>query len=105
MLIYNKILPFKGYSAMAIWPFILVRGDFASPQILRHEAIHFAQQKELLIIGFYIVYIFEYLYKLVKFRNHFAAYTSISFEIEAYKNQRDINYLQKRKHFSMWEKI
>lgn len=27
--IYNNIIPFKGYTAMCLWPFIFVRNDEA----------------------------------------------------------------------------
>ncbi len=66
---------------------------------LNHERIHTAQQRELLYIGFYLWYIIEWLYLLVKYRNGLKAYFHISFEQEAYRHQDDLEYLKKRKHY------
>jgi hypothetical protein len=42
--IFNDIIPFKGYKAMAIWPFIFVRNDIKSLSSvdINHEKIHLA---------------------------------------------------------------
>lgn len=66
---------------------------------LNHERIHTAQQRELLYIGFYLWYIIEWLYLLVKYRNGLKAYFHIRFEQEAYRHQDDLEYLKKRKHY------
>lgn len=94
-IIYNKIIPFKGYKAMAMWPFIFARKKLSEIDI-NHEKIHLAQQLELLIIPFYIIYFIEWIFK---------GYKQISFEKEAYENQEDMNYLEwRRKPFAMWRK-
>ena len=94
-IIYNKIIPFKGYKAMAIWPFIFARKKLSEIDI-NHEKIHLAQQLELLIIPYYIIYFIEWIFK---------GYKQISFEKEAYENQEDMNYLEwRRKPFAMWRK-
>ena len=94
-IIYNKIIPFKGYKAMAIWPFIFARKKLSEIDI-NHEKIHLAQQLELLIIPFYIIYFIEWIFK---------GYKQISFEKEAYTHQEDMNYLEwRRKPFAMWRK-
>ena len=94
-IIYNKIIPFKGYKAMAIWPFIFARKKLSEIDI-NHEKIHLVQQLELLIIPFYIIYFIEWIFK---------GYKQISFEKEAYENQEDMNYLEwRRKPFAMWRK-
>lgn len=91
MIIFNKILPPKGFKAMAIFPFIFVRGNSIDKKIINHEKIHFAQQKELLIVGFYILYgIFYLIY----------GYRDIPFEREAYRNADNPDYLKKRKPFA-----
>ena len=93
--IYNKIIPFKGYKAIAMWPFIFARKKLSEIDI-NHEKIHGKQQLELLIIPFYIIYFIEWIFK---------GYKQISFEKEAYKNQEDMNYLEwRRKPFAMWRK-
>ena len=94
-IIYNKIIPFKGYKAMAMWPFIFARKKLSEIDI-NHEKIHLAQQLELLIIPFYIIYLIEWIFK---------GYRNISFEKEAYTHQEDINYLEwRRKSYAMWRK-
>ena len=67
-----------------------------------HEAIHTKQMKELLYVPFYILYLLEWLYRLIQKGN---AYRNISFEKEAYNNENDMNYLDKREHFSWIEYI
>jgi len=93
--IKNKIIPFRGFSAITIYPFIFYKKDPLSKQTIRHENIHGRQQLELLIIVFYIIYLFEAITK---------GYKNISFEIEANKYEDDINYLKNRKPFAMWRK-
>ena len=94
-IIYNKIIPFKGYKAMAMWPFIFARKKLSEIDI-NHEQIHLAQQLELLIIPFYIIYLIEWIFK---------GYRNISFEKEAYTHQEDMNYLEwRRKSYAMWRK-
>ena len=94
--IFNDIIPFKGYKAMAIWPFIFVRNDIKSLSSvdINHEKIHLAQQLELFIIPFYLIYLIEWIIK---------GYRNISFEKEAYSNEHNLDYLKSRKHFSMWK--
>ena len=62
-----------------------------------HEAIHTKQMKELLYVPFYILYILEWLYRLTQKGN---AYKNVSFEKEAYDNENDMDYLNKREYFS-----
>ena len=59
--------------------------------------------KELLYIFFYIIYLIEWLYKvLFKFPfNNKKAYRDISFEREAYRYEEDLDYINWiRKHFA-----
>jgi hypothetical protein len=68
--------------------------------LINHEKIHLRQQLELLIIPFFVIYIFEFLIRLVQYRNWALAYRNISFEREAYRNEKDLNYLKSRPLFS-----
>lgn len=100
-IIENSILPPKGYKAITLLNCILVRrGVKLTDTDLRHEAIHWEQQKELLIVGFYILYVFEFLLALFRYRNWHRAYRSITFEREAYDNQDAWFYLEARKHYA-----
>lgn len=71
---------------------------------LNHEAIHTAQMKELLYLPFYIIYIGEWLYGIIRYRDSRFAYYHISFEQEAYELQSNLNYLESRKHFAQWRR-
>ena len=61
-IIYNNYLPFKGFRAMSIYPIgVFVRntdnvGKPISKTTVRHESIHWQQQKELLGIFFYVFF-------------------------------------------------
>ena len=66
---------------------------------LNHELIHTEQMKELLYIFFYIWYIIEFIIRFLFMWNWKAAYRNLLFEQEAYYNEKDLNYLTKRKHY------
>ena len=83
-------------------------------ELIRHESIHTKQGKELLWMLFYLWYVLEWLFRLVQYRNAkktngekdwYAAYRNISFEREAYANDKDIHYLKKRKYFASFSYI
>jgi hypothetical protein len=95
----------RKFSAVTIYPFIFVRHDKCKSDyvLINHEKIHIQQQKELLWIGFFILYLLEYFAKLLYYRNSFMAYKSISFEREAYVNENDLDYLLNRRWFSSFK--
>lgn len=100
-IIYNKIIPFKGFTAINLFGVIFAReGHTITPPTINHEKIHTVQMRELGYIFFYILYFLEWLYRLCVDTKR--AYRAISFEQEAYAHQRNYNYLQERKHFAMW---
>ncbi len=68
--------------------------------LINHEKIHLRQQIELLIIPFYIIYGLEFLVRLFQYRSWKSAYLNISFEREAYINEKDLNYLKSRPFWS-----
>lgn len=90
----------KIYTAMAVWPLVLVRSGSRNPVLLRHERIHLAQQSELLVLPFYVWYLLEYVWFRCRGLGHWAAYTSISFEREAYGHERDTDYLERRRFWA-----
>lgn len=69
-------------------------------ETLNHEMIHARQQVEMAWIFFFAWYAIEFLIKLVIHRDFFKAYLSVSFEREAYRNDRNPLYLTLRKPFS-----
>lgn len=62
-----------------------------------HEAIHSAQMKEMLFIGFYLWYLVEWIIRLFGKGN---AYKNLCFEKEAYDNDADFYYPDKRKPYA-----
>ncbi len=104
MIIINcqRLLKNTKISGITLFPFILLRrkSDRHNEILINHEKIHIRQQLELLIIPFYIWYLSEYYLKYLKYRNPQLAYLNISFEREAYANEQNPNYLEKRKFWS-----
>lgn len=100
-IIYNNIIPFKGFLAINLFGVLFVRGteNDINERALNHEMIHTAQMKELWYILFYILYFLEWLYRLTQKGN---AYRNISFEREAYDNEHNLNYLSSRTKWAMW---
>ncbi len=72
-----------------------------SPVERNHEYIHTLQQRELLFIPFYLIYLAEWLVRYMQHRNWLRAYEHISFEREAYTMQHDLSYKHHRP-FMAW---
>lgn len=100
-LIVTKYLIPKGYRGLVVFPFVFVKYslDKENPVFVNHERIHLRQQLELLIIPFFIWYFLEFLLRLGQYKNMDLAYRNISFEREAYANEKDPDYLKQR---SFW---
>ena len=82
--------------AITLYPFIIAR-DRLSITTYNHEKIHLVQQRELLIIGFYLLYVWYWLKAKAKGLTGSEAYYAIPFEKEAYENQGNFKYLNDRK--------
>lgn len=103
-IVYNRILPFKGFKGINIFGFLFVhKSARVSFTDINHEAIHTEQMKELAYIGFYVLYLLEWLYRLLFHTK--TAYKGISFEVEAYCHEGEERYIDTRKHFAQWRKI
>lgn len=104
-IIYNKLIPIKGFKAVNLFGAMFVRrgtGPLYDYEI-RHEQIHTAQMRELFYVGFYGVYLLEWLYRCARWIfTKEPAYHSLSFEREAYAHQYEPFYLENRKHFAQW---
>lgn len=72
--------------------------------LLNHELIHCQQQLEWLYIPFFVVYGVEWLINMLRYRNSHKAYMAISFEREAYRHERDLGYVARRKHYGNYRK-
>jgi len=91
----------KNVAAITLYPFIFIKKEYANNErLINHESIHLAQQKELWVIGFYILYLMDWMKKLIISKSFLSAYKSIRFEQEAYENENDLNYLKHRRPYA-----
>lgn len=120
MVIRNKYLPLGDFKVMNILGFLFVREEVeVSPTILRHEAIHTRQQREILVLSLiialpfaswwsipialvmpFILYVLAWLVALA-LPPYDSAYKDTPFEREAYANQHNPNYLDSRPWFAV----
>ena len=123
-IIYNKIIPLPGFTALTIWPPRVARRCPLLEHDERHERIHLRQQFEIIVMSavllavavvvtdlspwwllsslasFYVLYFVEWLVRLAVHRDRKEAYRNISTEQEAYKHQWDADYLDRRRPFA-----
>lgn len=123
---YNNIIPFRGFRAMALFPFIFARKSekWLKDYVINHETIHLRQQREVFVVAlicvlvliitfslswwwmfastlvYLLLYSIFYLAFLIRYRNNDEAYWANPFEAEARANQCDFNYLKERKMFA-----
>ena len=122
-LVFNKIIPFKGYNAITFYPWVFVRKDASKWTLTgtRHETTHLWQQEEVLMLGycattilailgivswwwllavpfyFYVGYVLEWLIRIpICGFDTKLAYFNISTEQEAYLHQDDVTYNNNR---------
>ena len=94
-----KRLPIgRGFFAICLFGFIFAIKPLSATEF-NHESIHAAQQRELLYIPFFLWYGLEWLFYYLKYRDLLKAYYHIRFEQEAYRHEKDLHYLEKRKHY------
>ena len=100
-IIVSRILLPKGAVGLTLFPFILVsKKSYLDDKVLvNHEKIHIKQQMELLILPFYFWYLIDFGIQYLKYKNKHEAYRNIIFEKEAYKHEKDVDYLKTRKIF------
>lgn len=98
ILIVTKFFTPKGFRGLTFFPFVFLvnQADKQNPVFVNHERIHLRQQAELLVLPFYLWYGLEYLLRLLQYRDRKKAYYNISFEREAYANEKDLDYLKRR---------
>lgn len=101
MIIVFKHFFYKNYVGLSIWPFIILKDGALKddPVLINHEKIHLRQQRELLILPFYIFYVTEWLLRSLFHFNFYIGYQNISFEREAYHNEHDLQYPEQRSAF------
>ena len=114
--IFNKV------RAIVIYPFCYHIKNFPKDKI-NHENIHERQVLEVMKVSllllllaystgiiysflwltlsysYYLLYVLEYLMRLLQYKDKDLAYRNISFEREAYANQHNLDYLKTRTPF------
>lgn len=129
IIIYNNLIPLKGYTAITLWPLIFARKSAKPLKVHEenHERIHLRQQLEVLVASaavlavvicvagwswwwmlaslavYYAGYGIDYAVRRILYRSHGKAYRNIAAEQEAYLNQYDRAYLRQRRPFT-WVK-
>ncbi len=106
--ILNRLSIFMKIGGTALFPFVILREKYrdgeekalknANKKIINHETIHFQQALELGVLPFYLWYVLEWLFKLPFYGKK--AYYEISFEREAYGNEKKMTYLSRRKRYN-----
>lgn len=101
ILIVFKYLTPRGFRGLTFFPFVFLtnKEDKDNAVFVNHEKIHIRQQLELLVLPFYVWYFTEFLVRLIQYKDRSKAYRNISFEREAYVNEKDLDYLKSR---SFW---
>ena len=97
----------KEINGITLFPYVYLRKSYVDmlaswslDSLINHESIHLKQQAELGVVFFYIWYFLEYCVRVVLIGNTDAAYRKICFEKEAYENEKDLDYLCKRKFWA-----
>jgi hypothetical protein len=103
--IYNKMIPFRGFSAINLFGVVFARKECEplNAFTVHHEQIHTEQMRELGYIPFYLWYVLEWLVKLCFYGKQ--AYYHISFEQEAYIYMDCPGYVLVRDHYSFLKYI
>ena len=94
----SKIAPIDVW-AFSAGPFVVCREEL-SEKTITHETIHFFQQVEMLFIFQWILYGLFYVIGRFTKGSWKAAYYGNPFEVEAYANDLDPDYLEERKFWA-----
>jgi hypothetical protein len=110
IIVYEAMIPiiiitekriFKYYTGFSFFIFIWIsRLEQNSVRLIRHETIHFRQQVELLFVFHWLLYGLFYTISRLKGQRHYIGYRYNPFELEAYGNDSNPEYLKQRKLFA-----
>lgn len=99
--IVTHLIPDCNIAAITLFGLVFTRDKrFVDKYILNHELIHCQQQLEWLYLPFFVLYLAEWAWHFLKFRDIKRAYRAVSFEREAYNHDSDLHYLYRRKHYA-----
>lgn len=108
-IVFCKHIPFKGFYAITLFDRMIIRKEYEAHLVrsedYNHESIHQAQSRDfgLGFFGyflFYPLYLLEWILKLPWTILGYKPYRSISFEQEAFSNEKNLTYLDERKRFN-----
>lgn len=92
-------------TAVTLFPFILVRSELMDDDILiNHESIHIEQYKELLFLGFFLIYAYDFMKAIFSGHSWESAYHEIRLEKEAYAHEADKDYLKSRRRYNWFKR-
>ncbi len=87
-------------AGITLWPFIFIREGCDTPRLINHESIHIKQYNELFVVGFLVLYIYDWIHGLIKYLSPYKAYRQIRLEQEAYMFDQDADYQHSRAAFA-----
>ena len=104
--VLSYISPVNNIWAITIWPFVFCKGEM-DDKTINHESIHIEQYNDLFVIGFFIVYVLDWIHGRIKYRSNFSGYRSAGekaycrtrAEQESYYNEENVNYIIGRKRY------
>lgn len=107
LVVRSRFIPIgRRYSAINLLGIVVAKPTTRlTARLLNHERIHSRQMAELLVVGFYLLYLLEWSVRLIQTHgNNYAAYRRISFERESYTFDSQADYLNRRRIFAQWRK-
>ena len=96
----TRYFPPEGFGAVNLGLIFVRDIDDLTGNLLRHEAIHTLQAREMLYVFHLLLYGLEFVVKWCICRDFWTAYRSISTEQEAYNNSWNLNYRRERRRFA-----
>lgn len=99
--IETRLVPKGNIAAITLFGLVFTRDkQFVDKWVLNHELIHCQQQLEWLYLPFFVLYLLEWAWFLLRLHDANKAYLAISFEREAYTQMYDLDYLKHRRHYA-----
>lgn len=104
LIVRNKLIPPSSFKLLNLVGVVFTHlHTVLTAANIRHEYTHSLQQWETLIVGFYVIYVMQWIVNLVYYGDAKKAYKCICFELEANMSENDENYNNERKHFAWWK--
>lgn len=107
-IVFSGVIPFKGFACMNVFGTLFIRKEYremyerhpaAFLTLITHESIHTCQMRELLYVGFYLLYGLEWIARVIT-PPFGSTYMDISFEREAYRNEHTPGYPAARRRYA-----